>query len=170
MMDTTKLLCDILIYVPIAFLSLYVTVYLTLKYSFYNPTEERRDVIRRNIAAKWVQDHKDFLAIIDNVPVKYIRVLVKPTKNEDRGFRTMQVVFCVLSIALFLFGILANRMEERQTLEYILLAGISTYCAALTAILFKTYYELKFFQLLDTLYKESNSSGLSQSSAAHHLH
>ena len=103
-MDLTKLLCDILIYVPVAFLSIYLTVYLTVKFSFYNHIDKKRESIRAKTAEKRINDHKNLISVIDNVHVKYIRVLVKKTKNEDRGFRLLQYGFCLLSIVTFFWN------------------------------------------------------------------
>ena len=151
-MNINGLMCDILTYIPIAVISIYTSAYLALKYSFYSRIEKNRDSIRMSVAKKWVREHKNFITLIDNVDVKYIRVLVKRTNDEDRSFKILQIFLGLYSFCAFMTGIIINRLPENtQFKEYILIFEIITYCALLTIVLFKSYYELRFYKLLDEL-------------------
>ena len=151
-MNINGLLCDILTYVPIAVLSIYISAYLALKYSFYSRIERNRDSIRMSVAKQWVKEHKNLITLIDNVDVKYIRVLVKRTRDEDRGFRILQAFFVLCSFAVFMTGIIVNRTTAHTAFhEYLLISETVLYCAVLTLVIFKSYYEFRFYQLLEEL-------------------
>ena len=153
-MDIGGLFCDILKIVPGIVLGICATVYCTLKYTLYSRVEKNRASIRLKVANKWTTEYKTFTNLIDNVDVKYIRALVKKIPNEDKALMIWRISFVVLSFVAILTGIVLNRVNELNKYHgYLLVVETVLYCVILTLVLLKSYYELRFYQLLDELDK-----------------
>jgi hypothetical protein len=158
-MDFTGLLCNFAMFVPPAFAATYVTAYLALFYSFYKPIESKRDDIRKQVSNAWANKYKTFAAIVDNIEIKYFRVLKKPTPKEDRPFRIFQGIFGLVSFILFFFGIIVNSIKEPNIwLVLGLFIGMVIYIILFTVLICRSWLELRFYHFLDTLDKDTKAN------------
>ena len=149
-------LCDFALYVPATIAAMYSGTYLAMYFGFYQKVEHLRHRIRIAVANKWTKHHGTLLSIIDDVPVKYIRVLVKPAKREDIGLRALQVLFGIASTILFFVGIVVkntNGTRYAALSVFFLLALL--YTVVLTALLLKSWSELRFYLMLRDLAKDT---------------
>ena len=146
-MDVNSLLLSLLFNLSSTFLTLYIAIYITLYFSFYRNLEKRRDEIRIKAIDSWDKKYKSFRNLIDNVQVKYIRILVKKKKYESRYFRIIQFIYYFTSIVLIIFSSILETFKNTAFFY-------SSTCFSILSFLitiYMSYYEWLFYKLLDQL-------------------
>ena len=150
-MNNTDFLYNFLFYIPGIIVALYSTFYLTMHFSFFRPLEKRRNEIRLKVAAQWEQKHGGFIGIIDNIDFKYFRVLLRQRINENKQFRLWQGLYVVYSIGIVLMAVFFKSCRTIPYSNHIMFTSIVLFAIASTVIIITSYYEWKFYKLLDEL-------------------
>ncbi len=151
-MNNTDFLFNFLLYIPGTIVALYVTLYTALHFSFFRPLEKRRNEIRKKVAAHWENKHKGLIAIIDNIQLKYFRVLLPQRINENKRFRLWQGLYVMYSIAIILLAVIFKSYNPiPDYCIYTMFGSVVIFTIASTLIFIASYYEWRFYNLIEEL-------------------
>jgi hypothetical protein len=162
---TQFILLFLTIYPPIA-ITIYLTIRLTLKYSFYRNLSGRIDSIRAAIIKHWQEKYSDISSLLEHVDVEHLRVICTTAQKEDKRFRLFTILFYVLSAILTIEGILGQSFQQQFLIDntsltyWIASISLLSQMVSLAWVGFASYYQYDYYSTLDILHKEAEGNAL----------
>ena len=158
--DALNFLFNMMWAVTALVIPIYISIRLTLKFSYYRELDAKMSYIRSKVILSWQANLKSFNELVNNVPVEQLRVIGKRDAAEHKRFRLIQLAFYLFSAIVFISGLLCKSIpssvfDSKPVLVYVLLGNCLIYIIVLSQLIHANYYEYAYYRTLDELNRKA---------------